>query len=262
MPRPLGAVNAVWAGFYTYTKENWRDNVFLFSVLIMPLFHMILMVVYFQYADRADHIARAVVGSGLMGMWAAATFVTGYALVMERWYGTLELMITTPVPFRYVILGRCLSSTLLSFISLVVAMVGAKVIFGVEMEIRSLRLYTLTAVASTVAFTTLGMVISSLFILTRSASSVASTLLYPVYIVSGLVFPVTVLPQWLRPFSAASPLYWASEGINAAMSGDVPMVARSLTALIVMTAVFWVAARVSFAVIERRVRHVGSLGLH
>jgi ABC-2 type transport system permease protein len=116
-------------------------------------------------------------------------------------------------------------------------------------------------VVATLALTLLGVVISGLFILTRSATAIANTLLYPFYVVSGLVFPVTALPSWLQPVSAMSPLRWAAAGFWAAINGDVPTALRSVWVLLIMVVVMAVIACVCFTVIERRVLREGSLAL-
>lgn len=254
-------LNVLWAGFRAQSKSIIRENVYIFSTIIFPFLYMALMVFYFRYAGRTDAILFAVVGTGLMGMWLVATFITAYIVVVERWSATLELIVATPSALQLWVLGRSLASTALSLVSLVITLVSTH-FFSIPLTIKQPLLFVLIVIATTLTLTLLGTVISSLFVLTRSATPIANTLLYPVYILSGLVFPPSVLPAWLQPLSLISPLRWASDGLRAAILDDVASAKRSLIVLMIMSITLVVSSIWCFRIIERRVRRDATLSFH
>jgi|SRR5579859_3331613 len=254
-------LNVMWAGFIAQVKEIVRYNSYIFSALLFPFLNLSLMVFYFRYSGQEQFLSFAVVGSGLMGIWLAATFITVYILQIERWAATLELLIATPSSLQLWILGRSAASTLLSLVSLAITLMSARFLFGVQLVIQEPMLFLSMVLGVTITLILLGTLISSLFVLTRSAEVIVNALLYPVYLLSGVVFPIVVLPGWLQPFSLLMPLYWASLGLQAAMAGGWETVGESLLILSIMSAIFAWAATWCFRTIEQRVRKDASLAL-
>lgn len=252
-------VSVVIAGSLAQLKSVIQNNFYIFSAIIFPFLNMALLVGFFRYGGRSDAILYAFVGSGIMGIWLATTFVTGQIVMFERSSGTLELLLAMPAALQLWILGRALVTTLLALVSLAVTLAGAWIVFGIVFTIRQPGLFLAMLVAITVAFTLLGTIIGALFVLTRRAGPVANAILYPAYILSGVVFPLTMLPAWLRPLALVIPLHWASEGIRAAMLGDIRRAEQSLLALAVLAGFFAIGSVWCFRFIERRVRHLATL---
>lgn len=260
MSRAIGSALAViLAGCQAQFKSVVRNNVYLFSAIIFPFLHMALLIAFFRYGGRPEAILYAVVGSGVMGIWLTTTFVTGYIVSVERWSGTLELLLAAPAPFPLWIIGRSLASTGLALTSLLITLAGARIVFGVALAITQPLLFLLMVGAITLAFTLLGTIIAGLFVLTRRAAPIANAILYPVYILSGVVFPLSQLPAWLRPLALVLPPHWAAEGVRAALAGDTARVEQAALALGLLSAACALGSVWCFRFIEQRVRRDATL---
>jgi ABC-2 type transport system permease protein len=251
----------VWAGCRAQLKSVVQNNAFIFSAILYPLLQLALLVTLFRYAGRDDAILYAVVGSGVMGIWAATVFVTSWIVTSERGNGKLELLLAAPAALEWWLLGRALGSTVLALVSMLVTLVGARVIFGVSLTIAHPPLFLAMLLATTLAFTLFGTIIGGCFVLTRRAGLAANALLYPLFILSGVVFPLDVLPPLVRPLAFVNPLHWAAEGTRAALGGDRGTARVALLALVLLSAIFAAVARWCFAFIERRVRRDATLAL-
>lgn len=249
------------AGCLVQFKSSTGNSMYIFSAIVFPFLNAGLLVTFFRYAGRFDAILYAVVGSGIMGIWLTTTFVTGQIVMLERSSGTLELLVAMPSPLHLWILGRALATTLLALVSLAVTLIGSRVFFGIAITIQQPLLFLLMLIAITVSFTLLGTMIGGLFVLTRRAAPLANAILYPAYILSGVVFPISVLPTWLRPVALIVPLHWAADGVRSAMAGDIHYATKSLLALGILSGIFTCGCFWCFRFIERRVRLEATLAL-
>jgi ABC-2 type transport system permease protein len=253
------ALSVIWAGCRAQAQSMARSSFYLYSAVLFPLLQMALLIAFYRYGGRDDALPYAVVGSGVMGLWLSTTFITSYIVTTERWAGTLELVLAAPASLQLWIVGRALASTALSLVSLGVTLAGARWVFGVAVTVRGPLLFLPLLAAITLTFLLLGTIVSALFVLTRQAAPVANVLLYPVFIVSGVVFPLEVLPAWLRPLAYLSPLYWATAGMRAPLADDRSAAGWSILALALQGAAFAAGATWCFRFIERRVRRDATL---
>jgi ABC-2 type transport system permease protein len=67
------------------------------------------------------------------------------------------------------------------------------------------------------------MFFAPLAILWRSVGRFLSGLEYPVFALSGFLFPVLLLPVWFLPISVALPPYWAAFALHGTSSGDLDL---------------------------------------
>ena len=61
----------------------------------------------------------------------------------------------------------------------------------------------------------MGLLMASSFILYRHANALSNLLEYPVWIATGLLFPIALLPGWVRPISWLLAPTWGIEAIRA-----------------------------------------------
>jgi ABC-2 type transport system permease protein len=83
-------------------------------------------------------------------------------------------------------------------------------------------LFALSIPVAVVALGLMGLLLASTFVLYRHANALSNLLEYPVWIASGLVFSISVLPGWIQPVSYVLPPYWGMQAIrHAALGGEV-----------------------------------------
>ncbi|MGA5820142.1 ABC transporter permease [Kitasatospora sp. NPDC094028] len=81
---------------------------------------------------------------------------------------------------------------------------------------------------------------------------VVNTLAQPIALLSGVLLPLTLAPDWLQRAARWNPFYWAVEGMRALFSGHAgdPAVWQGLLVVVLMTvlAVYWSARLFSIRV--------------
>ena len=64
-----------------------------------------------------------------------------------------------------------------------------------------------------------GLLLASTFVLLRNANALTNTLEYPIWLVSGMLVPLTVLPGWTGPIAAVLPTTWGARAVREAATG-------------------------------------------
>jgi ABC-2 type transport system permease protein len=107
--------------------------------------------------------------------------------------------------------------------------------------------------------TALGTMLCSLFLLTRFGPQLSSALLYPVFLLAGLLIPADFFPAGVRWLGTLISLRWAQQFLVSAAEGTLDWTALGLVGL--LTAAYGVAGVLAFRRIDRLVRARGILEL-
>ncbi|WNI30958.1 ABC transporter permease [Streptomyces sp. ITFR-6] len=125
------------------------------------------------------------------------------------------------------------------------SVVWGAVLFDVPLDFGHPLLFLIAVPVCVMSLGMMGLLLAATFVLLRNANALANPLDAPVWMLSGMLVPATVLPEWTRPVSWALPTTWGSRAVHAATSGGtgagevlVPMAAAlALGALYALGAV-------------------------
>lgn len=160
-----------------------------------------------------------------------------------------------------VLVGKSIGATLRSALFIVPTVAVASLAAGHAIPIRDPLPFTVATVAVLASASVLGMLLSCVFVLTRAAPRVAEALTYPVFILGGLVIPLSLLPSWVRPLSVVISLRWGGELLRAASRGSAEEL-RAWVLLLTTTAAYATLAWLLFERVLRKARRDGTLELH
>ncbi len=192
------------------------QEAFISRMLVQPVIFTLLSVGTYLYGKRPDFSLYAIAGTGLICLWNNNVFTAGQIINRERRMGTLSLVLATPTALPLVLLGKSFASSLTSLIAIGVTFLTGMIAFKLPLGIPDPLGFLIGLVLITVALTCLGLVMGCLFVLTRNAGEFDTLANYPVYILSGLSFPLTLLPLWTRPLSAILPTTWGNVVLSQA----------------------------------------------
>lgn len=200
-----------------------------------------------------------VVGTSLTGLLTGFVFLGGTQLINERHFGTLEILEAAPAPLFVVITGRIAGSLGLTFLSGIVSWGVCAGLFGYSVRIVDPLGFLLSILLAIASLWALGMVFTPLFFLWPSANQVLGGLEYPIYIVGGFLFPVTLLPEWLRLAGYLLPPYWAAAALHGTSSGGLDAEDLRLAWLILSLAAL-IFLTISVTVFEKALWHARKEG--
>jgi len=186
--------------------------------------------------DSTDTIVPGLVATIMV---IIAALLTSLTVVREREFGSLEGLIATPARKHEILLGKMLPYLAVTLIDcLVVALVGVAV-FGVPFA-GSLVLFAATALVFAVAGLSIGLLASVVAGNQLLANQiVVITTLLPSMLISGFMFPIRSMPEWVQAITYAVPARYFVTICRAVMLKAAP--ARDLLRPTLFLLVFGVA---------------------
>jgi ABC-2 type transport system permease protein len=210
----------VWKGLVLLLKRNATSQWFLLMSVFQPLIFATIAFYMFKAGGKEGTLLYAALGAGMMGIWSSTLFGSGGLLQWWRWEGTLELAVAAPPPFFFVLLPACLVSSVLGTYALAATLAWGRLAFGIPLDFEHPALFVATIPATVLSLGLMGLLMASSFVLYRHANALMNLLEYPVWIATGLVFPIALLPAWAQPLGWPLAPRWGIEAIrNAALGG-------------------------------------------
>src|SRR5215813_4278218 len=147
-----------------------------------------------------------VVGALLWNFMSVLYNEIAMSIAYERWEGTLEYTFMAPVSRLVHLAGISLSALLYSIMQTVVVLVGLLLFTDLTLRGANLLGVVVVIAVSTVAFVGLGLMAAALPVMSPERGAEATHIFQgSLLLVSGVYYPVEVLPKWLQPLSALSP---------------------------------------------------------
>ena len=157
----------------------------------------------------------------------------------ERWEGTLEYTFMAPVSRLIHLTGVSLFAVLYSVLRTVVILVGLVLFIQVSVFGANLWGVLVVLLVASLAFMGLGLMAAVLPVMSPENGAQATNIFQGVLLlVSGIYYPVSVLPAWVQPLAYLSPATYALEasrklmGINHPDSTPERLVGAPLSAVL------------------------------
>lgn len=195
-------------------------------------------------ADRLRTIDFLVPGILAMALMQLGLFGTAAPLVQLRERKVLRRLGATPLPRWALLVSQVLHRLTIALVQVVIIIVVGRVVFGVEIG-GNVALLAVFCVLGALTFISLGYLIAALSPTEESVFGISSVLNFPMMFLSGIFFPLEVMPDWIRPVVQAIPLTYLGDGLRQLMVGAPPVHALGLDALILG---LWLAAAVTLSI--------------
>jgi len=214
-----------------------------------------------------------VVGALMWNFMSSLYNEIAMSIAYERWEGTLEYTFMAPVSRLIHLTGISLFSLFNSIVQTLVVLIG--LLLFTDLNLRGANLSGVLVVlgVSTIAFVGLGLMAAALPVMSPERGAEATHIFQgSLLLVSGVYYPVEVLPKWLQPLSALSPATYTLSAcrklVGLGNSGSVPgnlmgaplsAVIRELIILALMGAVLMPLGLWVFGRIETWAKRTGKL---
>jgi ABC-2 type transport system permease protein len=153
----------------------------------------------------------------------------GISMVWDREFGFLREMLVAPVSTASILVGKCLGGASVATIQACVLLVLAGLV-GVPYDpLMMLELIVLLFLMSFM-ITALGLVLAARVKQVQSAMPLVQLIITPLMFLSGALFPLSRLPDWLWWVTHLNPMTYAVEPLRAAVFArlNVPDAARAV----------------------------------
>jgi ABC-2 type transport system permease protein len=208
-----------------------------------------------------DYFSFAVVGvafSSLLGM-----FQEGLSAVVRsaQVSGTLEALLVTPASIPTVLFGSSLYSLILQVFRTILHLGVALAFFGMTLGRVNVPGVVSVGVLTVLCFLGVG-ILSASFILVYKTGNPFGWILGTVSgLLGGVVFPVALLPPWIRWVSSLLPVTYALDGMRKCLlaSAGFAEVLPDIAALAVFNIILLPASLIAFRLAVRKAKRDGTL---
>jgi len=255
-----GYPRLVWSGLVFRVKEFMVSRWFILISVIQPVIFATIAFYMFKTGRQPGTLLYVALGAGMMGIWSSTLFGSGGALQWNRWQGTLELLVASPPPFIVVLLPLTLATSVTGAYALLSTLFWGRLFFGVPLHLAHPFAFLVAVPAAVLSLGLMGLLMASSFILYRHANALSNLLEYPVWVATGLLFPLALLPGWVMPLSWLLAPRWGIDAIrHAALGGGAVWFPVLMCALI--GAAYLVLAGVCLRIFEDAARARATLSL-
>jgi ABC-2 type transport system permease protein len=201
-----------------------------------------------RYNPTLESVNLFVPGLIALVLTLVCALMTAISLSREKERGTLEVLLVSPLRPWQIILGKVLPYLLLAFANVVTALLAAWVVFQVPFR-GSVTLLLAASMLYSMVSLALGVLVAAVTTSQRAAmvGAMAGTML-PNELLSGMIFPIASLPDWLQPVTVIIPARWfiaISRGIMLKGVG-IAHLWQEILVLVLMLVVLLVLAVRSF----------------
>jgi ABC-2 type transport system permease protein len=218
------AVRVFWVGWWMHFKILSRQPFEGVLTAIWPIINATLAYLMYTRGAHAETLLYASLGSAVASIWSSTTIAASGAIQRQRWWGTLELQVAAPTHFALVLLPTAVATSSVGIYALVVSVTFGKLVYGIPLPLEHPVAFFLAIPVAITSIGVLGFALAVLLVRYRTAGQLGNSLEYPVWLVCGLLFPLTVLPEWSRPISWALAPTWGMRALLDASEGGHPWV--------------------------------------
>jgi ABC-2 type transport system permease protein len=224
---------------YAFFERNWNLTRRYWAWEIVWLVYNIVNAMSVTYIGAAAQSLPSIKGfkfdtSPLILYLLIGTSVWSYLSVtfegvtdmitLERWEGTIEHTFMAPISRFTHLIGSCwyaiAHGLLFTFIQLVV--VGA--FFHLDLSHANYLSAIFILLVGSVSFIGFGIGAAVLPLLFTERGSQMSYIVRAILLlVSGVYYPISVLPRWMQPLAGISPATYVLEGLRAALLNDATL---------------------------------------
>jgi ABC-type polysaccharide/polyol phosphate export permease len=208
-------------GWLFHLKSLTNSMFFVLISVLQPVIFASIAFLMVENGNASGTLLYVALGAGLMGIWSSTLFGSGGAIQWQRWQGTLELLVAAPAPFVFCLLPLTVATSSIGLYSIVATLFWGRVFFGMPLDFAHPLQLALALPVTVLSLGMLGLALASTFVLARNANAFSNLLEYPVWLATGLLVPLSLLPAWVGPISWVLAPTWGIEAIrDAALGGS------------------------------------------
>jgi ABC-2 type transport system permease protein len=199
-----------------------HDPVELFTRMVQP---MLWLLIFGQVFTRTraiptggisylDFMAPGILAQSVL---FGAIFY-GISLIWERDLGIVQKFLVSPAPRSTLVLGRAISSTVRSlsqmvFVYALAFLLHVKLHFGIF----KLLGVVLAVMLGSAIFSTFSLIIACVVKSRERFMGIGQVLTMPLFFASNAIYPLTLMPSWLRVVARGNPLSYQVDALRTLM---------------------------------------------
>ena len=142
----------------------------------------------------------------------------GLYIIMDRDTGILQKMLVTPTPRLALVWGKMLSAGVRGLSQALIIFIFSLII-GIQLNITIFSILGVILVVMLGAgfFTGLSMIIAAIVKTRERFMGIGQVITLPLFFASNAIYPISIMPTWLRVVATVNPLSYMVDGLRTLM---------------------------------------------
>jgi ABC-2 type transport system permease protein len=245
----MKTIRDTWLIYRRSLTLTLRQPVWVIMGLFQPILYLLLFGPLLEGATSTAGAPGNAFNWFIPGLLILTAFFSaafaGFGLVAELRYGVVERMRVTPMSRFAMLAGRSLRDVTILLVQAALLVLVA-IPFGLEIDPLGAALTLVIVALVGLTFSLLSYTLGLVFKSEDALAPVAQAIALPLLLLSGIMLPMTLAPDWLRTLSTLNPLTHAVDAARALFNGmwGDPQIAVGGTVMGVLTVLaLWVASR-------------------
>jgi ABC-2 type transport system permease protein len=131
--------------------------------------------------------------------------------------GTLEIMLLSPTRLSTILFSSSIYDYLMTTINVVVYLLFGALVFGFNISQANFLTTIVVLILSVASFSGIGILSAAIVLVIKKGDPIAWILNGISTLLTGVYYPITVLPGWLKPLSHILPMTYSLDAMRLAM---------------------------------------------
>ncbi len=219
----------------------------MIGAIAMPVFMLVFLGLGFRRVEfpglppeigYLQYLVPGIVGMTLLFTGA----FTGMSVLMDRQFGFLKEVMVTPASRVSIVLGRIAGGASTSILQALM-MLFLSVFLGFSLpSVYMIGASVLVMLLISVIFICIGLILSSFMKDVHGFNTMTNFIIFPIFLLSGALFPVQNLPAAIQVFSYLDPLTYGIDALRGVLIGYAVFSIWLDLAILLLTSVVLVSA--------------------
>lgn len=221
-------LTAAWLGWQI--ESNWTDP-FLFATysIVKPVAGAAILVIMYAIVTQGKFdspvFAYLFLGNAFYQYVPAVLSGVSWTIIDDReHYRTLKYIYVAAVNIPFYLFGRAVAKFIIATIGVIITIAAGVLFLHVRIDWAQVHwgLFLLSLTLGIIMMALLGLILAGITLLTaRHSYYIGDVVASGLFLFTGAIFPLEVLPVWLRPVGYALPITYWLELLRRALVGDV-----------------------------------------
>ncbi len=215
-----------------------------------------------QYAGQQPYVFYLLIGAIMWSYLSVLFIIVAETVAWERWEGTLEYTFMAPIHRLTHLFGVCAFAVLYGIVRIIMMMGLLVWFFHIDLSHANILSALVILVIGSFAVVGLGLIAAVLPLISPEKGAQGTHIILAIILlISGVYYPITVLPVWLQHAAIASPAYWALTAQRKALLEGTPLtqLGPELLGLVITGAIFLPLGYYIFLAAEKYAKRTGLL---
>jgi ABC-2 type transport system permease protein len=203
-------------------KRFIRSKSRIIGSVSMPIFFLVFLGFGLNSVVQIPGLGENYVQFLLPGMIAMTVLFTsvfsGIQIIWDKQFGFLKETLVAPVSRLEIMMGQTFGGATTAFIQGMIILV-LSLFFGLHANFAGFLIAFVFMVLIGISFTAFGIAIASRMEDMTGFQLIMNFVVFPIFGLSGALFPISSLPSWIVPLTLLDPLTYGVEGIRYGLTG-------------------------------------------